>query len=119
MEVMDRPWAWGFADCCTGACDVFSRLHAIDPMQPLRGRYRSKIGAYRIIRQMGGFVTMAETLAREAGLREGAGDPGDIGVAEHDGGLALVIAVAPGVWAGKTLTGMTTGAVAVRAWRAP
>tara|TARA_R100001244_G_scaffold2541_7_gene3981 strand:- start:607 stop:993 length:387 start_codon:yes stop_codon:yes gene_type:complete len=119
IDVMDRPWEWGKADCCTAACDVFRALHGIDPMASLRGRYMTRREAHRIIRDMGGFVAMAETLAASAGLSAGHGEPGEIGVAEHDGGLALVIAVGPGAWAGKTLTGMTTVPEALEFWRAP
>lgn len=119
IDVMDRPWKWGEADCCTAACDVFRALHDIDPMAPLRGRYRTMREAHRIIRDMGGFVAMAKSLAASAGLSAGTGEPGEIGVAEHDGGLALVIAIGPRAWAGKTLTGMTTVHEAVVMWRAP
>ena len=118
LSVMDRPWAWGEADCCTAACDVFGLLHGIDPMASLRGRYRSQMGAARIIAKAGGFVAMAEGLAQAARLGPSFGEPGDIGVAKMTDGHALVICVAPGQWAGKTVTGMTTVQDVVRCWRA-
>jgi len=118
LAVMDRPWSWGEADCCTAACDVFLGLHGVDPMASLRGRYRSRIGAGRIIRRAGGFVAMAEGLAQAARLGPSFGDPGDIGVAAMPDGHALVICVASGQWAGKTVTGMTTVQDVVRCWRA-
>lgn len=118
LDVMDRPWKWGEADCCTAACDVFDRLYGIDPMASLRGRYTSRREAYRIVREMGGFEAMTQTLADKAGLREGNGEPGEIGIifGQMDG-FALGICLAPGSWAGKTPTGLATLPAALRSWR--
>lgn len=110
LDVMDRPWKWGEADCCTSACDVFLRLYGIDPMAPLRGTYRTQREAARIIARMGGFERMAATLAERAGLREVEPVAGAVGVSP-DG---LVICANPRIWLGKTLTGLTsTGEVSV------
>ena len=119
LEVMDRPWRWGAADCCTAACDVFSRLHGVDPMQPLRGRYSSRVGAMRLVTQEGGWLTMGEKLARRAGLVASEGGAGDIGVIRAEGQLALGICLAPGVWAAKDEAGMATVPEFVRAWACP
>lgn len=119
VEIMARPWRWGEADCCTAACDVFARLHGVDPMAPLRGRYGDRQGAFRLIKGLGGWVPMATSLAASAGLRAGRGEAGEIGVAAlPDGGHALVVCVAPGSWAGKTLCGLATVAQVERCWRA-
>lgn len=117
LEVMDRPWQWGVADCCTAACDVFHRLHGIDPMAPLRGTYSSRLGAVRAIRARGGWLSMAEGLAAEAGLVVSDGAPGEIGLTKWHGGAALVVHVGSG-WAGKTERGMQTVETVVRCWRA-
>lgn len=116
LDVMDRPWCWGAADCCTAACDVFERLHGIDPMRSLRGLYVTRTGAARIIAQRGGFVAMAEGLA--VGLHASIGKPGDIGVIEMDNGPALAICIARRQWAGKTETGFTTVPDFLRCWGA-
>jgi hypothetical protein len=120
LDVMDRPWQWGEADCCTAACDVFLRLTDIDPMAALRGRYRTRGQAYAVIRDMGGFEAMADTLAAQAGLTAVAdGQPGDIGVGILPGGRrALVVCIAPGRYAGKTQTGFTTIADVARCYHA-
>ena len=118
MEVMDRPWQWGAADCCTAACDVFLRLHGVDPMEPLRGRYSTRLGAMRLIAQEGGFLAMGARLAARAGLAEVSGAPGDIGVVRDGlGRLALGIRTESG-WVGKTERGFATVPGAVRAWHA-
>jgi len=120
LDVMARPWAWGRADCCTAACDVFERLHGVDPMMPLRGRYASARTARRIILRWGGFEAMAEGLALRAGLAPGEGAAGEIGVTDDagDGEPALVIGVGGGVWLGKTETGMQRVEGVRRCWRA-
>jgi hypothetical protein len=116
MDVMDRPWQWGAADCCTAACDVFLRLHGIDPMEPLRGRYSSRLGALRLIAQEGGFLAMGDRLAARAGLVECEGAAGDIGVIrDATGVLALGIRTESG-WVGKTERGLATAQM-MRAWR--
>lgn len=119
LDVMDRPWQWGVADCCTAACDVFARLHGLDPMEPLRGRYSTRMGALRQIARRGGWLAMGNALAARAGLQHvPTGLPGDIGIIrDAQGVLALGIRTEMG-WAGKTETGMATVPQVMRAWRA-
>ena len=119
MEVMDRPWQWGAADCCTAACDVFKRLHGVDPMEPLRGRYMSRVGAMRLVALDGGWLAMGGKLAARSGLVESDGREGDIGIIRTGDQLALGICLAPGVWAAKDETGMATVPDFVRAWTCP
>jgi len=118
LDVMDRPWRWGAADCCTAACDVFLRVHGVDPMEPLRGRYSTRLGAMRHIAQEGGFLAMGNRLADRAGLvRVDDARPGDIGVIRDGSGvLALGICTEAG-WVGKSERGLASAQM-VRAWRA-
>ena len=104
MDVMDRPWEWGAADCCTSACDVFLRLYGTDPMAPLRGRYRTQREAQRLIAGYGGWGRMADALAAGSGLVRCDPREGAIGVSEH----GLCIAVSPWAWLGKTEHGLST-----------
>ena len=117
LEVMDRPWRWGGADCCTAACDVFAALHGIDPMLPLRGRYASRAGALRLIAAWGGWLAMGDGLAERAGLvRADHGQPGDIGIIrDARGALALGICTERG-WAGKNNSGLSLGLQPIRIW---
>lgn len=117
LEVMDRDWQWGVSDCCTAACDAFLRLHGVDPMKPLRGRYTSRMGALRLIAVHGGWLAMTRFLAREAGLVTSHGGPGEIGLADSGHGPALVFGVGDDLWAGKTDTGMQTLRGIERCWR--
>jgi hypothetical protein len=127
MEAVDRIMSvrseWGSTDCCFSACDVFADLHGIDPMAPVRGVYSDVIGAARLLKDYGGFVSMAETLAGAAGLIVSDGRTGDIGISSAGAGLGperrcLLICAEPGVWAGKTELGYGIIRNAERSWRA-
>ncbi|WP_118138777.1 hypothetical protein [Oceanicella sp. SM1341] len=125
LQVMDRPFAWGRADCCTAACDVFEALFGIDPMAELRGRYTTAAGAMRIIAGEGGFAALAERLAASAGLvpGQGAGTPGALGLsapgaATGPQGRALLVCIAPGAWAAKSEGGMSVLPKVERHWHA-
>lgn len=129
VEAMARPWDWGAADCCTSASDVFLELAGVDPMLPLRGRYRTATGAARLIRRMGGWDAMTADLADAAGLtlvEPLAARPGDIGLTPRGtalgmGGQALAICVGGGglspFWAVKSSDGIMVTACGARAWR--
>lgn len=115
--VMHGPWVWGLADCCTSACDVFQRLHGIDPMAPLRGRYATAAEALALIRSFGGWRRMFRTLGAGAGLRPGVGAAGEIGLVREGGRFSLAIGIGHGMWAGRTDGGYATTANLVLSWR--
>lgn len=122
-RVMSARWEWGVSDCCTCAADVFHSLHGIDPMAPVRGMYDDAMGAYRLIRDWGGFPAMADAMARIACLKVGTGQPGEIGLsapgnAGGPDGRAMLICIQPGQWAGKSEMGFTILPGAERSWRA-
>ena len=120
MRIMGRCWTWGEADCCTAACDVFQALHGVDPMASLRGVYRTKIGAQRAIVARGGWMVMAETLAREAGLGAGQGAAGDIALVRTEAGLyALAVTLGEGACVAKSLNGGTILQGFERSWACP
>lgn len=119
VEVMDRPWKWGEADCCTSACDVFARITGIDPMARLRGTYNTRVGAAAMIRAMGGFDAMVDRLAAEAGLTRGTGDAGEIGIGVlPNGRRALTVSVARAAFVGKSPTGLAAVPEVLRSYRA-
>lgn len=105
--VMHGPWVWGSADCCTAACDVFRRLHGIDPMAPLRGCYATEAEAVALIRSYGGWRRMFAELRDLAGLRPGVGAAGEIGLV-REGQYSLAIGIGGGMWAGRIDGGYST-----------
>jgi len=111
--VMMQPFVWGTCDCCTAACDVFQRLHGIDPMAHLRPQYGSKRGALALIRESGGLLSIAESIAAHLGAVEGHA-PG--GIALSDDHRSLMLCVEPGLWAAKSETGFALVSRAARGW---
>jgi hypothetical protein len=47
-----RPFAWGEHDCATWAFDVRRALTGADAAEAWRGRYRTAIGARRVLRRV-------------------------------------------------------------------
>ncbi len=122
-RVMGARWEWGVADCCACAADVFDAIWGIDPMAPVRGTYNDAMGAYRLIRDWGGFPAMADAMARIARLEVGSGQPGEIGLsapgnAGGPDGRAMLICIQPGQWAGKSEMGYVVLPGVERCWRA-
>ena len=118
LQTMGGAFEWGRADCCTAACDVFRDLHGLDPMQPLRGQYSSAVGAYRLIRARGGWLRMADDMARGAGLLPADGwAEGRLGLCPVGRDYALVVGIEHGLWAGKGKDGMVAVRDVVAAWQ--
>lgn len=102
LRMMAGPFVWGHADCCTSACDVFAKLHGIDPMAPLRGRYSTARGAYRLITRAGGWFPLFRDLAQTADLTlTHSWGVGRLALARVGTDFALVIGINDGLWAGK------------------
>jgi hypothetical protein len=117
LAEMTGPVVWGASDCCCAASAAFARLHGIDPMADLRGRYADEAGAEALIRVRGGLVRAAARQARATGLRRGRGEAGDLGVVRQGERAALALAVGGGWWAVRIEGGMMTVQGAVRSWR--
>jgi hypothetical protein len=117
VEAYDGPFAWGVSDCCAAACNAFARLHGVDPMAPLRGKYATERGALRMIARRGGWAEMANVLARKAGLIVVTPERGALALVRlPDGRHALGLVLGPGQIAVKTETGFETIPDCERAW---
>ena len=117
LAVMCQKWQWGVTDCCSSACEVFRRINGIDPMQSIRGTYNTHKGAEKLISKMGGFLPMCETLASQAGLIDGVGESGEIGVSiSGDNMPVLSVCVGDGYWAAKSKNGFVLLKNVMRSW---
>lgn len=63
---LHRHFAWGEHDCALMAADIVREMTGSDPMLAFRGRYKSSIGAHRLLIQLGGL---------ERAITEQLGDP--------------------------------------------
>lgn len=113
-EAARQPFAWGQADCSLFMADWVRYVRGIDPAAPLRGRYRTAIGAARHIRRLGGIEAMGRALARSAGLAvTEEPKPGDIGlVRDPVAGPLFAIRTRLG-WVGKAPAGLALGSFPV------
>jgi hypothetical protein len=78
------PWVWGQHDCCSFIADWSIECGHPDPMQFMRGRYRTERGALLAIRRNRGLVVLVEHGMKSAGIPKVTDDlrPGDVGVIE-------------------------------------
>lgn len=109
-EAARRPFAWGRSDCSLFMADWVLRASGVDPAAPLRGRYRTALGAARHVRRRGGMEAMGRALAEAAGLPvTSAPRPGDIGLVRDPlAGPLFAIRTAIG-WAAKAPRGIAVG----------
>jgi len=114
-----RPFEWGRFDCCLFAADAVQAVTGHDPAADLRGRYRSKLGAARVLGRFGGVAGVA---AARAGLEvpPAMAQPGDVGLSHHQPGQPALAVWGGSAWhavgAGAGLVVVPASAV-VRAWR--
>lgn len=121
--VRATPFAWGSHDCCMFACSVINELIGVDPAADLRGAYRTRLGAARVLKRLGGVEGIAETRTAAHGFAAlpspAFAQRGDLVLADTAGeGPALGICVG-GAVAFSALVGLTFRKVGEcrKAWR--
>lgn len=107
-----KPFAWGSHDCCLFVAGWIEAERGECPAGGFRGRYRTALGAARLIHRAGGFTPFLARLAATAGLcRTEAPRPGDVGVVDAGGEPVAAIRTRIG-WAAIK----SSGGYAVRPW---
>jgi hypothetical protein len=116
-----QPFVWGERDCCLWAADWIKARTGRDPAEGFRGRYRTRLGAHRLVRRLGGWQPAMRELAERAGLaeRECGEDaaPGDVALVVMQPHPVLAIRGRIG-WACKTERGVVESALFrdIRVW---
>lgn len=118
---------WGVSDCVLWPADWVVCCGWADPAAGFRGRYRTALGAARIVRRAGGLEAMWRAEAARIGLspttRPIAGDVGlamreTTGVGPALRGMVGAIHLGGGEWACRTRGGLRSGHwPVVHAWR--
>lgn len=120
LRAMARAsFAWGACDCSLVMSDWCRLRRGVDPAASFRGRYRTRLGALRHVRRLGGFEATARTVMAGAGfVTTDAPLVGDVGLVAHPAsGPIFAIRCALG-WAMKSPEGVAVGAYpALVAWR--
>jgi hypothetical protein len=113
LSAMDRasatPMQWGRDDCALWCADVLRAALGYDAAERFRGRYKTRIGARRVLGR-GGLAVALRVAARRFGWRRiKAGEEacGDVGLFKSGGALTTVVCRAPGWFVARNETGFT------------
>lgn len=83
---LNTPMVWGQSDCILTAADAVEAVLGDDPAKDIRGKYKSKTAAYRLIKQRG-FKSVAEALSSQfEEIPVALAQRGDLGVYEKTAG---------------------------------
>ncbi|WP_421565756.1 DUF6950 family protein [Ochrobactrum sp. EDr1-4] len=80
---INTPLVWGKSDCLLTACDAIEAMTGVDPAADIRGKYKSKAGAYRLIKQRG-YDSLGAVLAdRFEEIGTAMAGRGDVGIYQN------------------------------------
>lgn len=83
---LNTSLVWGQSDCILTAADAVEAVLGDDPAKDIRGNYKSKTGAYRLIRERG-FKSVADVLSSQfEEVPVALAQRGDLGVYEKTAG---------------------------------
>ncbi|MER9170908.1 hypothetical protein NKI12_26855 [Mesorhizobium australicum] len=88
-SIKDEPGVWGETDCLLTAAAAIEAVTGQDIMAPWRGRYKTELGAAKLMRKEG-CETVEDVLGKFFGLPEIgrlSALRGDVGVVDRDGVL--------------------------------
>lgn len=115
LQRMAAPFAWGLHDCALWAADAIEAQLGVDPAHALRGRYRTHLGARRLLAPLGGLAGVAGAVLGPSLRSPLLACTGDVGFTSQ-GALAVC---AGETWLVATAQGVGHLALtdAVQAWR--
>ena len=80
---MNTPLVWGKSDCLLTTCDAIEAMTGVDPAADIRGKYKSRAGAYRLIKQRG-YDSLGAVLAdRFEEIGTAMAQRGDVGIYQN------------------------------------
>lgn len=124
-EARERAFAWGQNDCCLFAADAVRVMTGVDAAAKLRGKYKTKVQAYALLKRFAG-GGVAETASKITAAHSMPEVPvlmaqrGDVLLLETELGPALGIVDLSGAQAvAQGIDGLTMTPIcaALRAWR--
>lgn len=83
----ERPFVWGEFDCCLFAADVIAAQTGTDLAKELRGRYRTELGAARVLKKAGGIEALLD--AHFSRVPPGMAQRGDVLLFDGEQGPTL------------------------------
>lgn len=115
LEKQKQPFEWGSNDCCLFAADAILAMGGQDVAKDVRGRYKTAIGAHRIMKKLGA-GSLVELLTQRLGEPDGVITRGSIIVVESNSEqVAGVFYQKPWALTERGLQGMSLESV-VQSW---
>ena len=115
LSKRSEPFQWGENDCCLFAADAILAMGGDDVASDVRGRYKTAIGARRIMKNLGA-ANVVELLTQRLGEPDGKLFRGAIVAVESDGQqVAGVFYHKPWVLTEQGLQGMSFDSV-IQSW---
>lgn len=122
-QAQAREFEWGVFDCCLFVADVGLAMTDVDYAASFRGRYKTKAGAYRCLKNLvgsksGGIKELWDSLLGES-IPVAYCSRGDIATLETDDGLAVGVCVGARLAVPRPGSGLTFVPMshALMAWR--
>lgn len=108
-SIAATPWTWGECDCLLAPADWVKARIGRDPAETWRRRYRTELGAKRILKHAGGIAALVDAGMNSIGIARAEiakVSRGDVGLVETTFGVVGAICIHPQLWAVKS-TGRT------------
>lgn len=67
---LSRKFEWGVFDCCLFAANCIRAMTDVDVAENIRGKYKTKHGALRVVRSFGSIEKLADAYATTGGFEE-------------------------------------------------
>ncbi|MCK7458509.1 DUF6950 family protein [Idiomarina aminovorans] len=115
LKTRKTPFKWGENDCCLFAANAIIAMGGQDVAEDVRGRYKTAIGAHRIMKKFGA-NSLTELLKQRLGRPDGFITRGAIVIVESEGEqVAGVFYQKPWALTEKGLQGMPFESV-IQSW---
>ena len=121
---LNLPQIWGEIDCCLFPCDWILLACGVDPAKDFRGKYKTKTGANKAIKEFAGdLMGLAEKITKDLGMEETPilkARRGDIAIVPGNGADAMGIIDMTGrqvAVQGKLGLGFIVIEKSIKAWR--
>jgi hypothetical protein len=114
-----RKFDWVACNCGFWVCEWIAIMTGSDPVEDVRGRFKTPIGFQRFVARADGNEAFSRRIAEAAGLAE-TDEPilGDVGLVATGDGATMAIKVDIKNWACKTADGIAIGPFEqITAWR--
>lgn len=116
QKAAQKPFSWGEHDCCLFTADCVMAICDFDPCATVRGRYKTKSGAVRVLKtEFGDIESALSHFFTE--IPVGAASRGDIVMFNGDDGKTLGVLWANKIWAVTEDGARPVNFQLIKAWR--